>query len=247
MLESDVKVWIYWDPPKNPAPYFEFCIHHLRRRAGFDVQVVGYDQAIDMGCWLPPRDVLPYKAHYADIVRAQLLEMYGGITMDADALVLPSFHQTYADALQLNAFGPANEHGYFVYGLYAPPHEKWVREWVSAQKSAFRAGAKSWTAFGAPLLWRIEFPQNSQRFSLAISELFDWRDVSKFLECKEFDPQFLTDKLFICLFNKGLSEIIGDKSMKELLSENTVLSQLIKHCEPDWQEILECPPLLSTI
>lgn len=246
MLESDVKVWIYWDPPERPAPYFEFCAHHIKRRAGFDVQIVGYNDAIDLGCWLPPRDQLPYKAHYADIARAQLIMLYGGITMDADALVLPAFYKRYVESLDLRAFGPADDRGYFVYGLYAPPNEQWVKDWVSAQKSKYRAGAKSWTAFGAPLLWNIKFPENSARFSLAITELFDWREVYRFSECKKFDASLLTDKLFVCLFNKGLSTIIGDKSMRELLAEETVLSQLIKYCEPDWQEILECPPLLST-
>jgi len=179
---------------------------------------------------MPPRDVLPFKAHYADIARAQLIGKYGGITMDADTLVMPPFFSLYSKAAaETSAFGPSDHRGFFVCGLYSPPNTPWTEDWVEGQKKAYRDGRRDWVSFGAPLLWGLSYPKDTRRFSLSLSELMPWHQVQRLMSNEKLDSVLSPDSPFISLFNKGLSALTKNMSFADLVDSPTLLGQLMRY------------------
>ncbi len=108
------KVWLYWESRggKTEPPHVAFCRQTAERRSGVPVEIVTPESLRDYLPGLssnidrivhedrPQRPCIGIKSAF---VRAFILERYGGLFLDSDALVLQDLHQVF-DAIEKHGF-----------------------------------------------------------------------------------------------------------------------------------------------
>jgi hypothetical protein len=92
-------VWQYWESDTPAPPYVRLCLETVARHLGGAEHVVLDEHSVEGR--LPDLDPswrrLAEAAHRADYVRSRLLERYGGIWLDADAVVLKDLSRLYTE------------------------------------------------------------------------------------------------------------------------------------------------------
>jgi hypothetical protein len=108
------RIWLYWEdlPGRTKPPHIALCHETIHANAGVPVEVVSNENLRD---FLPDIhaniDGVTQKrkpdevslAIKADFVRAFLLERYGGLYLDSDAVVLQPLHEVF-DAIEEKGF-----------------------------------------------------------------------------------------------------------------------------------------------
>lgn len=139
-IEIPKIIWLYWDGVIN-SPLVKTCINNLKiYLPDYTIHILNADSVQEFlpNYKLEKRDELPL-ANYTDLVRLNLLEVYGGIWLDASILITQNFDWVqqlktstnvelvafYSDAVTNDFAFPILE----TWFLAAPKNANIIRDW----------------------------------------------------------------------------------------------------------------------
>lgn len=227
-------IWVYWENPigQDYTPmYIELCLRTMDRAAGPGaLQVLDADSASRIATSLPPWwSQLEVLAHKADILKAHLLYLHGGLVIDADTIALRDFSFIFEElerGADFLGFGPEGDPSIGV--LAARPGSRTARGWVANQLAAFERGDISWETFGSQSLAPAVELHGCTILPWRLTHPIPWYEWNRFLSDETAEP--LTDGscALVSLFNQMIGPTIAGFSEDQLLNSPTLLSQLFR-------------------
>jgi hypothetical protein len=234
-------VWQYWESDTPAPPYVRLCLETVARHLGGAEHVVLDEHSVEDR--LPDLDPswrrLAEAAHRADYVRSRLLERYGGIWLDADAVVLKDLSGLYTeDVSDADLLCWVNVQGLVAVNLLvAPPGSPVIADWVADQgrilEEASRSSgaiAVSWSALGSDSITPCARRGNTRYLAPARVAPISWRDAHVFTRPARLalERVLAPQPDLVMLYNKMLQPRLTSVSAAELLSGETLLAAILR-------------------
>lgn len=236
-----VHIWQYWESQPAAPPYVQLCLETVRRHLGEARHVLLDEDTVE--AWLPQLDPswrrLAETAHRADYIRSRLLERYGGVWLDADAIVLKDLSRLYAEAVDADLLCWVNVEGLIAVNfLAAPVGSRIVQAWAEAQQRVLAAGAArssgdievSWAALGSDLLTQCTEHGVTRFLDPARVAPISWRGAENFLRpaAHALSQVLVAEPDLVMLYNKMLAPQLANVSVGELLFSETLIGALLR-------------------
>lgn len=233
---AERNVFVYWenaDGSLELPPYIALCLATIKKRsAGSTVHLLGESTAIDYLDDL--RDdwyQLPTIAHKVDYLRPRILNRYGGVFLDIDAICLDSVDRFFEplDNYMVCGFGESPQKP-FIGCLSSKSDSPLMREWAKRQDDNFCLQG-NWTHFGAGQLWECNFDHTYQQYPLEQVEPFNWQLADKYdsnLDAAELIRSRTIPPILFALFNKVLPEKIKQMTETDLLAHKGFIGQCFR-------------------
>lgn len=236
----DRVIWQYWETRGHKPAYIDGLHAIARKNAGIDVIQVTpstlNDYLPDMSPEILEIEVL---AHKADMIRTRLVEKYGGMWLDSDALVLRDLNYLFDylsdyEFVGFTSGGVCNEKKsrIRINCFVSKPKGTVISEWVRRQEEKLPATKFKWEEIGTDLLNPICLENKSS------IKILDYRDISPIRpgHVEDFSsvwksarrivrrcPIVMMSNATIKRKNRGLTEL----SIEELADGNFLLSDMI--------------------
>jgi hypothetical protein len=227
-------IWVYWENPigQDYTPkYIELCLRTMDRAAGPDtLHVLDAASASRVATSLPPWwSQLEVLAHKADILKAHLLYLHGGLAIDADTIALRDFSFIFEElerGADFLGFGPEGDPSIGV--LAAKPGSRTARDWILNQLAAFERGGISWETFGSQSLAPAVALHGCTILPWRLTHPILWYEWNRFLSDENVEAFADGSYSLVSLFNQMIGPTIARFSEDQLLNSPTLLSQLFR-------------------
>ncbi len=244
MIQFPKFIWMYWENRRfsKKPPYLQLCLETIHKHSnGYKVLLLN-EQSISQYLDIPKK-IFKIKdiAHRADYFRFHLLYQYGGIWLDADTILLRNIGETvdpYIESYDYVGYG--RERGKPSIGFMASQkgckllekHIEIMEDVLKEKNTTFfnRSIELVWTEIGYDIFWPLSknYPYFHHEFKM-FAPIY-WENWELFNQPTDNMNQYLTHNPFmIMLYNDFMNNHLKSKSRAQILSENTLLSSLIKH------------------
>ncbi|MGB3511503.1 MAG: tetratricopeptide repeat protein, partial [Microcoleaceae cyanobacterium] len=222
-------IWVYWENfYSNEMPdYLKLCLETMKIHSGLaDVIIVNPQNVKAYLKEIHPRfftkTLLP--AHKADYLRLKLLNEHGGMWLDLDTIVFKDLYVNFISHLKdfdLVTLGSAFTMAFFA----ARSQHNFLQTCIHQIEIIFDSGKYiSWCRLGKEL---INKEARNYKFYCAKlgGWLIGWKDWEKFLQPGNIN---IKNYLLCSLYNKFMFKTLKNTCKDEIISSNTLLSNLYK-------------------
>lgn len=237
-------IWMYWEDRKGthrPA-YLDLCLETVAKHSpSYEIVVLDEESVLE---YLPDlrEDIFRTKeiAHRADYIRAKVVHRYGGMWLDSDIILLKEID--IEDALRRYDFvgcGDAYRRP-SIWFFAANEGNPVIGEWVNRMDalldrrrrgllSRFRGYRFSWAELGYDILWPLMADYDYYHFEFARFAPVRWDEWEKFLRTDIGIGRIVSDDtMAVMLYNKFMFEPLRGMDRGELMSSDTLLSNLFR-------------------
>lgn len=240
-VEMNKIIWQYWET-RGLKPAFIDGLHEIaRRNSGCTIVQVTPES---LPKYLPdmPREVIKIReiAHKADIIRAMLVERYGGMWLDSDAIVIQELTAlfdllTEYEFVGFNDNGNLNETrpGVRVNCFLSRPGGKVISQWVMQQKEKLPRTKFGWQEIGTEILHPICVKERNVVKILPFDLIcpIPWDKVSEFESQSPMVDRILDDCFMVMLSNYSLKERaprLRKKTCGQIAREDHLLGAIMR-------------------
>ncbi|MBN2525073.1 MAG: hypothetical protein JXR76_01685 [Deltaproteobacteria bacterium] len=232
-------IWKYWETRGIKPTYIDFISEKLANKTSARIVTVTKETLADYLPNLNPGIFnVEEMAHKADLIRTRLVEKYGGMWLDSDAVVLKNIDHLF-DYLDDYSFVGFND-GASLSGnskvrvncFLSRPDGVVIKSWVARQEEILKTKLKfSWTEIGSDILHPL-CQKNCDQVKILDFKLIapiPWNQRERFYDVNELDGYIDDNTLMMMLHNKLVSDEIKRTPVAELVSSSTVLGQLLRY------------------
>lgn len=233
-------IWQYWETGSFKPLFVEELLDLAIKNSGVEVIQVTPENLQE---YLPeiPKEILRLKelAHKADMIRVMLLNKYGGMWLDSDAIVLKDLNWLF-DLLKDNDFVGFNDSGDVserplnvrINCFLSKPNNPILIDWTEAQHAKLDKTQFEWTEVGTDLLNPIVIQHSAIVKLLPFSMIspVSWRRVKKFSSTWQNSRNLISNSHIVMLSNKALeakNPELRKKSIYELSQTDTLIGDII--------------------
>jgi SAM-dependent methyltransferase len=250
----DRVIWQYWETVDEKPAFVDGLLDLARRNAGVPIIQITPETLADFLGDVPDELYrIKEVAHKADMIRAMLIQKYGGMWLDSDAIVLKDLNWLF-DLLEDAEFVGFNDGGLLtpqrpwirVNCFLSRPGGKVVSEWVAAQHKKFPKVEYEWQEIGTNILHPICLKYSDRVKILPFERIcpIRWNEVARFSSRWRSVSSIIDDVFVVMLSNKTLearNAKIRSLSVEQMRQENSLLSQFVKRAfNPNYR-----PPTLA--
>jgi capsular polysaccharide synthesis protein len=227
---------MYWETPPGAhrPPYLDVCLETIRSHLDDEMFLHELDEETVFE-WLPDCPRLTWQrlgtpVRRSDYARVRLIERYGGTWIDADSVLMMSL-RTFVEPLAVHTVVSGER---FTLGMFAAQaNAPLIRAWRIAQDNVLASSddwaTLPWAALGADCLLSLidhhEFYRFPQRRIVPV-EWYEWR---RFLSRLQPPATIMkSSPISVLLFNKAMGQILAHTSRAEILSDDILLSRLLR-------------------
>jgi hypothetical protein len=236
-------IWQYWET-RGEKPRFIDGFHDIaRRNSGVKIILVMPETLRE---YLPDIEEEIFRiedlAHKADMIRTRLVQKYGGMWLDADAVVLSDLNWLF-DRLKDHEFVGFNNGGRLqqerpwvrVCCFLSRPNGAIVSRWVEAQRAKLSKTTFRWSEIGAEML-NAACLENQDRLEILPFEKIcpiGPKRVAEFMTVDDtLAAQIVRDCFMVMVSNRSVQKnelSLPKLSVEEIAGGDYVLSRIVRH------------------
>jgi hypothetical protein len=235
-------IWQYWETQGRKPAFIDDLYDIARRNAGAPIERVTPDTLFEYLPDLEPQVLeVAEVAHRADMIRTRLLQKYGGMWLDSDAVVLRDLRWMF-DLLDQHEFIGFNDGGRLaaekpfvrVCCFLSRAGGTVVSRWVEAQGKKLGQMRFDWNEIGAAMLNPICLQHAECVCVLPFESIspVGWREIETILEVNEdLVAEILPKSNMVMLSNQQMRRLDLDvlhQSVDDIVAGESVLSHVLR-------------------
>jgi mannosyltransferase OCH1-like enzyme len=231
-------IWQYWEGDRTD--FIDMCLETVEKNTKYFSRVLLNEKTVFK--YLPDLrrdlDELPRIANKADYIRFRLLNEYGGVWLDADAVLLRDLREAWNLMLdEGHTFGASSHFGLgkpSIWFLMSERKSLITEKYIMLADRILDTVDKrkiTWSQLGADLLWKFTNTENYHHFPVEKFCPVPYYEYNKYFQ--NIEPSVLIgDKSYTFIFfNEMLNrnqKIFLAKSREDILKDNNLISKIFK-------------------